>query len=231
MAKEKKSQAETAAPAAPTVIEKPSGPTDPKWHDYIMSQFTPEELKDGKYPSCDGLRRMFELNIGKITRARSTVIQAADIRNSNRATVCFEIQYLEHSSGMLLEISDVADASNDNYEPPYNAYPTATASTSAEGRVYRKGLRLRTACGDEFGTVNRVGLEKALSPHELISESQVAAINTLCEQKNIDITKLLGLFEEESILRAIKYEKATLILKSLNEFTRGKEIPASILKE
>jgi hypothetical protein len=55
--------------------------TDPKWSDFVMSQLTEKECKDGM-PTCDGLRRIFKKLVGKITSVDIDVLKSPTISSS-----------------------------------------------------------------------------------------------------------------------------------------------------
>ena len=55
------------------IVESKPNPTSPEWNDYILSLFDEKELYDGR-PLCAGLRRVAELELGRIVISRPTQI-------------------------------------------------------------------------------------------------------------------------------------------------------------
>lgn len=210
-----------------------------EWSEWLMKQFHAKELVDGN-PTCDGLRRLFEDHVGYIISVAMKVVQAPDIQNNGRATVECSIQYMTED-GSVFTISDVADCHKGNTKEPYCKFPTATAATMAESRVYRKTLRLRKVSAEEAQLPSgseAKAIEMEAEIQDLITDTQKNTIKKISERNGIDLIKLL-----ESLKESVKTQdidlmtsmEAQAVLRQLNLYSRdvkdgGQVIPENILK-
>ena len=87
----------------------PPDMTDPGWTDYVMTHFSNSELRDGM-PTCDGLRRVFRLLVGKIVSVEMRVIKAPNLQDPS-ATVSCAMVYILNCKDCRgnYQISDVFD--------------------------------------------------------------------------------------------------------------------------
>lgn len=213
-------------------------PSDPGWTDYVMELLTDDEKYDG-FPTCDGLRRVFELLIGEIVSVDMDPIQVPDNQNGGRATVKCTITFIALNGSGEKSISDVADCYFGNTAQPYVKHPSATAATMAEGRCLRKGLRVRTLVREENMAPKGDEAEMAQeleNGENVISGNQQNTINRVCDRLKIDVVKLI---ESEptkgKTLTTLTQQEGQLLLRSLSAYQRpvlqgGKEIPVGILK-
>jgi hypothetical protein len=208
----------------------------PEWSDYVMSFFADNEKIDN-YPTCDGLRRVFELLIGPISEVDMQVIQSAELTNKNRATVKCTITYTDKTrDGWICKVSEVADTSDLNTEFPYSLYPTATAATVAEGRALRKTLRLRTLAKEEIMRPDdkivaiQQEADKAASP---ITDSQRIIIPKMCTQLGISVEKLLRGLNKPTVVDSLNYSDAQDVVLKLHSYSKtvsegGEAIPEDL---
>lgn len=204
----------------------------PQWHEYVMKQFAPDEIIEGN-PTTEGLRRVVSLLLGDIIESSAKCICAPTKDNNYSATVEHKVvinwrdndSYANGDVRTFTEIADVTDRNSS--ETVFRAYPTATASTRAEGRALRKALKLK----------HIIAAEEAEQPSESendnkpISSNQVVMIKHLAKRNNIDEMKFInsGSLKYGSI-NEISYTTAHKMLAKLNEYLNDKsKIPSKIL--
>lgn len=201
--------------------------TDPEWSDYVISQLTDKECKDGM-PTCDGLRRIFKKLIGRITSVDIDVVKCPTI-SDRTATVRCAIQFKRHGIASSRDeyVSDCFDVNPDNTPFPYCNAAVATASTKAEARALRKALGLvRVYALEEVNQgVSREDMDPlTIDENKPISDSAKIAINTMCNRMGIDQLKLIKFcgLETESV-HTLTYKQSHEIINVLNTFSRGVE--------
>jgi len=217
------------------------------WSDYVMSQFDKSELINGS-PTTDGLRRVFEQEIGNIYSCHMTSVETPNNQNQYRATVHCEMKYADIEKDLILEVSDLADCFPGNTKTPYVLYATATAATMAESRCLRKGLRLtRVISAEEAMSADKETQEAYLQDHITNTESNKAQRNvilTLLNKTGIDGEKLFQLLVKEEKISpsvsleafdALSYKDAQTIVQILNKFHQkledgGVAVPDALLK-
>lgn len=195
---------------------------DSNWTKYILDQLVEDE-KDGIYPKSDGLRRLLEKEVSHIVTMNNMVIQSPQPANGMIATVQCNIE-LENGE----RYTALADAKKDDLDAPYNKHVTAIAETRAEGRVFRKALRLKnTATKEEM-------IDKKEEETHKINKNQIALIDGLCinNRLNINVKKLLALLFDDKVKNNIKeysYDEAVVINQKLTEYQKDiNNIPPDI---
>lgn len=211
--------------------------TDPEWHNYVMSQFTEEELNDGR-PNVDGLRRVAQLLIGRIIYSAPTTLQLPMKENSYRSTVEHKIVFHGHD-GWDYTFVDVSDVSMYNTPREYANHAPATAATKAESRALRKALNLRKIISDEennFGDEVDGSLLDVMNldwnPDTKISETQKTGIQTLCKRLNVNVYKFINLGKQQyDSLDSVPYSIARLMIQQLNKYQNhdDAQVPEHIL--
>ena len=216
-----------------------------KWHSYVMSKFTADELDDGA-PKVDGLRRVALELIGEtVESGPAQVFPSLDPIGPGRATVVFQITFVTHD-GIQKTFREVADSCAGNTDPEYVKFPVAIASTRAEARCLRKALMLKTISADEVSksTVcdeitknsivkmveNETGND--LEEFNLINENQLRVIKALCERLEIDVLKFInsgkGAYDS---LEEVSKSTAAKMIKKLSDYQGSvEEIPVAIKK-
>lgn len=216
-----------------------------KWHSYVMSKFTPDELEDGA-PKVDGLRRVAMELIGETMESGPVqIFPSTDPIGPGRATVVFQITFLTHEGHQKI-FREVADSCAGNTDPTYVKFPVAIASTRAEARCLRKALMLRGVSADEVSksTVcdditkhsitkmveNETGAD--LEEFELINENQVKVIKTLCGRLEISVEKFMNSGKGKyNTLEEVSKSTAIKMIKKLSDYQNNvEEIPVAIKK-
>jgi hypothetical protein len=164
--------------------------TSPEWNDYVMKQFTSDELQDG-HPRIHGLRRVTELLVGEIQQSESYVKQCPSPENNNRAVVEHYI-YVLTPLARVIQVRDVADSDKNNTDKLVSHFPTAVAATRAEARALRKLLKVKEVAAEELTTKNNDENDNDSNTEDkLINNSQVNTINSLAKRLNINVVKFL----------------------------------------
>ncbi len=234
---------------------------DVEWQDYVLAQFAPNELVDGKYPSVNGLRRVVELLLGEIMQAgpidtKTTMDPAA----LGKAVVTYEILIAwKLGAGPYISLDQnepyplkcfraIASSCPMNTDDMYAVFPEAIAETRAEGRALRRALRLAVVCADELTRKNTAEIVKqSLAKSEkategnweeasLITDNQINSIKLLCDRLGIDVNKFINSGSKKyTDIIEISRQTAANMIKRLNEYQSSSngsvEIPVDILLE
>jgi len=216
--------------------------TDQGWTDYVMTHFSSGELKDGM-PTCDGLRRVFRLLVGKIINVDMRVIKAPSMQDPYTTVHC-QMVYVPHCKKCrgTYSVGDVFDVNPENTPWPYNKAPVASAATKAEARVLRKALGLTKVYSSEE---IQEGIEAVQSISDSVSDEDKpmadnakTAIVTMSQRLGVDVNKLIGYmeFSEDKVIDQLSYKESHQVISRLNLFSRGSEnggedVPESIRME
>jgi hypothetical protein len=161
---------------------------DPTWTSYAMSFLAQDEQYSGN-PKADGLRRLVELLIGPIVQQDTQLLNYPQYgeteHHKNSATARSVIAVKNRKTGEITTASAVADASGVSCSHPYNKFMSSIAETRAEGRVYKKILRLQNVV-----TSDEISHEAANDvASDGINNNQVEGIDALCRKINMNIQK------------------------------------------
>ena len=201
----------------PPIIQKdPDVPhyKDPEWNDYVMAQFAPAELIDGKYPNVNALRRVTELLLGNIVFSGPIEVKTTlDAEHTGKAVIVYQVTIdwtldAFYDGGIGAEgypqrsFSAVASSYVGNTDDMYAVFAESIAETRAEGRALRRALRLNVVCADELTNKdtaaivqqqkNTVATTGEWEEDSLISDAQINTITTLCNRLGIDILKFIN---------------------------------------
>lgn len=203
---------------------------DPEWHDYVMQQFTNNELIEGN-PTVDGLRRVAGKLIGEIIASESIVTKSPSIDDAT-ATVVHTVTF--ETNNRHKHISGSADASPRNSDEPFDKYPVALAESRAEGRALRRALQLtKVVAAEELSKKAREADDYDDDAKKPIYDAQVRGISTMSQRLDIDVQKLIltKSTPEHPITKIddFLYPQALDLLKELNSYQNGeKEVPAEL---
>ncbi len=229
--REKGKKAEPISPAEQkidgTVVAEEPDITSPEWHEFVISKFTEDELDADGNPFVHGLRRVTELLIGPILQSKAHVVQAPTFVPDmapmlQPATVEYTIRILcvrtpEDIEPYELEYTDVGDVFGQNTDPTYARFPSSMAATRAEGRAYRKALRLKRIVASE--ELTEVPLDEA-SLKGQISPTQINFIDILCRRLKIDAMKYINLGSKKyANIQEVSYTSAQKMTEHLNTLT------------
>lgn len=179
--------------------------TSPEWHEYVMSQFTDEELLKEKndrneytgkqYPSVFGLRRVAELLVGELLENNSRFIELGP------TFAIAECQLVFSNGEERFYFTDVGNC-HVNTPEPFDVHLPSIAATRAEGRALRKALRIRTVCAEEMQgakkggrtleePVSNANLESLNNDDNTITGAQIAAVKTMAKREKLNVTNLV----------------------------------------
>lgn len=213
----------------------------PAWQDFVLGHLLPEEFqeKNGrKFPKAAGLRRIAQILCGPIMSSGPINVYASHGPDST-VSVVYEVQiywtrdigtinqWMSEKEIMSLNLpirkfSEVADCNKINTPAPYNAHPSATASSKAEGRTFKKLLMLNIHTAEEMGDLTdepRVSEVSTMnSDNEAISPQQSTMIQKKSEQLGIDVEKFLQYHKFKSDLSAISRADGAAAIVLLNKY-------------
>jgi hypothetical protein len=193
-------------------VETPSvKPQDPEWTDYVISQFTPDELKSG-YPTVDGLRRVTEKVFGIITEYRINVLEIPDA-SYKKCTVQCQITVERYDNGRTVIAEASVDVRADKTEFPFQDYLVATADSRAEGKALRRILKVKLISAEEVSLKE----EDDADLTAMIDSQQIQALNALCEHRNIDVMKLLSKHGKFDRVESVPKLTARQLFKDITE--------------
>lgn len=202
---------------------------DPEWHNFVMSQFVPEELDPHGNPKIDGLRRVAEGLLGEIVESRP--VQSSS--NSDGAAVNWILiinwacdnPYIDINNGIPLPtrtFGSFVDASRENCKPPFDKFLASMACTRAESKTLRKALRLRCIAAEEaqLGEVNT--FEEKVSDGSYngaakANDQQKMMVLVISERLKIDINKLVDKTFPGNTMETLSKEQAANIIVLLNK--------------
>lgn len=226
------------------VIEqtKQSKYTDPTWHDFVMSQFVPEELDPKGNPKVDGLRRVVEGLLGEIIESRP--IQSSADSNLSAVNWYLAINWVCGSEYVDLNnppekriFGAFADASVQNCKAPYNKFLSSLADTRAESKALRRALRLRCISSEEAELGETDTFEEKVTDGNYngeapINQQQKMMIKVISERLSIDPEKLAKKTYNKEVDKLTKENGANLIVL-LNKYQtcikeQSQEIPDDI---
>jgi len=230
-----------------TVEAEPVDPDTPRyfdagWNDYVMAQFDPDELIDGKYPNVNSLRRMVELLLGEIVFSGPVnVEQTMDAEHTGKAVVTYKVTIDWQLGGVYAGNLDVpvgyghrsflsvASSWVGNTDDIFAVFPESIAETRAEGRALRRALRINVVCADELTKKDTAAVvqqqKESVSTtgdweeNSLITDQQTNTIKMMCDRLQINLTKFInsGSKQYKSIDNVNRVAAAGM-LKQLNRY-------------
>jgi hypothetical protein len=195
---------ESVTPIEP--VERPTAKTadippqynSTEWHDYVMSQFTTDELTDD-YPNIFGLRRVGEALLGDIVQSGPITLfpPAASDEGPGRSSCIYTIVFNWFNGGREVEFRAAAGSSPNNTNKDFAIYPECIAETRAEARALRKALKLRCVSSEELPqtNINRdipTSSTGEWNPNDKISTTQQIFLTQRLKESKIDLTKFIN---------------------------------------
>lgn len=197
----------------------------PEWTDFILSKLEEDEFFEG-YPKIDGLRRMVEMYIGKISKVDTSVQFIAGSINTIIVTAVVELYNGESWSAS-------ADANMFSTIGVFRNRLAAIADTRAKAKVFREILRLRNqTTAEENENLDTEDMEDLK-----IDGSQITMITTILPKffkqmkKSFDVSKLIQhVLNKQSELKDLTRVEAVKLIEALSEYKRTQEIPKEVQK-
>jgi len=213
-----------------------------EWTAYLLAKLDEDEKEDNN-PTCDGLRRLTEEFVGPICYRHiknntppgkengvATVVVTVQVRVENPQHPAFKY---DEETGTFAHIyeDDIADCGLHNCEAKYAAHASSTAATRAEARALRKILRLRkTLAAEEVSNVKSDFITPSWNPSDLIDETQVTILETICRRCNINVLEMINSGDKEyKDINQVSKSVATKIIQYLSDVQRGeKQKPSTV---
>ncbi len=207
------------------INDPPPDMSSPEWHEYVMQQFSPGELFDGR-PKVNALFRMARKLLGDITYSVPHEVQAPCPQNDMIATVIHTIKIMTPKGEITF--AGAADVYRGNCpSKKYSIYPSSYCETRAAGRALVKALGLNTVCADE---IPAEPLEEAAMDGKILSH-QIARMDTMCARLDVDVSKLIkGKTNRYKKIEDMSYADATALLAYVQLFQgdNNKEVPPEL---
>jgi len=201
---------------------------DPEWNDYVLNLLEPDE-KINDNPTTDGLRRLTEKLLGPIVESNSIIVQTPTPENKYRATVQHNIT-IEFDENDRRQFSGCADSYYGNTDK-YEHFPIAVAETRAEGRAYKRALKLRKIIAAEEYSQKKVDIYDSPTQNE-ITAFQIQFIDSLCrpDKLNLNVQKTVEHILNRSIthITQLTHQEAITINGKLHEYRQN---PDQIIEE
>lgn len=221
----------------------------PEWSDYVKTFFAEGEMVEEK-PTVVGLRRVAELLLGPVVVSNCECVQSEfgyDQRTGKPnafAVVKYTIEFSDFMGlGEYRQFTGLAEVNPVNTDDLFLGYPVATAESRAEGRAYKKALKLKGLTADEIPRDKDVkeaiqtifGKDGEIDHSEQkISDRQKQLIERKCGDCNVDINKFINLSESGPFksINEVSKEVASKMIGALNTYCNEPEtIPKGILDE
>ena len=186
----------------------------PEWTDYVLSQLTEQEKRDGK-PTAPGLKRAFN--------SLFPDVYVNEKQNVHHVGPEYAAVTISLDIGTLISIVGSAECSEANTDPPYNKYPLATAQTRALGRAYKRLLGIDIITAEESSRKASIS-DPALNGDEdegSISNTQIKFIELMATKINVNVgTVIKRLFKESRPVKRLSHSDAILINEHLDELSK-----------
>ena len=215
--------------------------TSPDWPEYVMKNFTDDELDDGN-PNINGLRRVSQLVLGPILISRPLNPSSnLDNESMGRASCAYEVTF-HWFDGTNRTFGGFAGAWEGNTDNDFQLFPEAMAETRAEGRALRKALNITKVCADELTSkdadevsdkfANRSQYDTS-EPTGLIEDNQVNVINHLCNRLGISVEGTCTLAADRDIdnIRKLTKAEGAATIKLLSRYQSKDENSLDIPEE
>lgn len=199
------------------------------WSDWVIRQFADEELDNGN-PVCDALRRMVQKLIGPIINRTLVHVTPGTVENKGMATIGRRVEVnvtnpAHPAFGLTIAEEEIADCGRINTDFPFVNHPSATASTRAEARAYRKLLGLnRVIAAEEAAEAAEQDHGDEWEPDKPISEQQVNVIDLLCKRLDLDVLTYINAGSSGRNYRYVEQvpaSAANVMIQYLNRVQQG----------
>lgn len=204
------------------------------WSEYVMRQFADDELEKGS-PKCVALGRVVGQLIGPVVSRLITSNIGPDKDNLGTATIVKRITVKVNNPGHplfgeLLVEEEIGDCNIRNTDAPFHQYPSATASTRAEARAYRKLLGLQGVVAAE--EISKVAEEEdaGWSGNSPIAEQQINVMDMLCKRLNMSVMEFVNSGKMNYLyIEQIPGDSAVSMIQHLNQIQQtAKKKPSGV---
>lgn len=207
---------------------------DISWTDHVLNLLSEDEKIKGN-PTTDGLRRVFETALNCVLiDSTSEVVQSPNPSNEKRATVVHSLTYIlknvpPDSPFNTVTVNGSADVYWGNCDKVFRNHPVAVAETRAEGRAFRRALRLRKVLAAEEvveATEDDIGPDNVTK----ITNNQINFIDVIAKRLDIDVLAIIKMLEiHEDKVQNILHEDALKVIRELSGYQQKvDQIPDSV---
>ena len=207
---------------------------DIAWTDHVLGLLSEDEKIQGN-PTTDGLRRVFETALNCVLiDSTSEVVQSPNPSNEKRATVVHSLTYIlkdipQDSPFNTVTVNGSADVYWGNCDKVFRNHPVAVAETRAEGRAFRRALRLRKVLAAEEvveATEDDIGPDNVTK----ITNNQINFIDVIAKRLDIDVLAIIKMLDiNEDSVKNILHEDALKVIRELSGYQQKvDEIPESV---
>lgn len=191
----------------------------PDWTEYVLSHLTENEMYKGN-PKVNGLRRMVELFCGDIVGNEVVVIQplTADCK-----TVSVKYGIKISTAHRTAYFESIADASANNVQGVYAKYLTTMAESRAEGRAYRKALKINIVTAEEIDEE----IKEEVNRENMLTDGQINCLAQLASRIDVDV--LAFLTADGKDIKTMTYEDGQNAIQKMAAFQRKvSDIPPAL---
>lgn len=209
-------------------------PGDENWEEFVLSKLTSKEIDESGHPSTAGLRRIAPRLLGKIIESGPITVFNPEQSNDHRATIIYELVYInkdyvkdeDDPDERVIRVKEVSDAWEHNIDGDvFKKFPTAIASTRAEGRALRKALMLSVAVKEELSEETFVPV--SATQDGPIKDTQVHTIDNLCKRYDISVQGLIE-WGKDSSIKDVTRKRGRAIIEWLNNKDKRDAAPAKV---
>ncbi len=186
---------------------------DPKWTEYVLDKLENEELYEG-FPTVDGLRRVTAEVFGTMIQSTTRLLEVPDIK----CTKCTAEHTLvvNKFDGNQVTVNAVVDVVKEYVQPPYNKFIVAMADSRAEGKAYRRLLKLKILSAEELQADDE-------DTHVLIDPQVVIALTNLCKRQDLNVLKVVEKYGKYKSIDEVPKHVARTILKAISNHQNDKK--------
>jgi len=207
---------------------------DIAWTDHVLGLLSEDEKIQGN-PTTDGLRRVFETALNCVLiDSTSEVVQSPNPSNEKRATVVHSLTYIlkdipQDSPFNTVTVNGSADVYWGNCDKVFRNHPVAVAETRAEGRAFRRALRLRKVLAAEEvveATEDDIGPDNVTK----ITNNQINFTDVIAKRLDINVLGIIKMLDiNEDSVKNILHEDALRVIRELSGYQQKiDEIPESV---
>lgn len=184
------------------------------WTEYVLDQLEDEELYEG-FPTVDGLRRITEVVFGTVVQSTTHLLEVPN----EKCTKCTAEHTLIVNKyyGNQVTVNAVVDVVKEYVKPPYNKFIVAMADSRAEGKAYRRLLKLKILSAEELQTDDE-------DLNVLIDPQVVIALANLCKRQDLNLLEVVKKYGTFKNIDQVPKHVARKILKEISNHQNDKKI-------
>lgn len=190
---------------------------EPEWTEFVLSRLENDELHEG-YPTVDGLRRVTEAVYGEIVDSQTNMLEIPD-GNYTKCTAKHTLTVHKYATQRNVTVNAVIDVRKENTQSPFDKFLVATADSRAEGKAFRRLLKLKIVTAEELTEE-----EDDIDLNLLIKEEQILVIDNLCKRNNLNVMKVVNKYGKYKNIDEVPRGFVRKILKDITKYQNDKEI-------